>query len=82
MCKAFVSVAMICSMFFFPQTNVPSMFWTEKNVVSLLGHVFGKKRYSDHNQITPQLAAVILGVSMEMIFAHKTNIDRPIVRKL
>ena len=62
--------------------NDAANFWREKWVCNFLGLVFSPaKNCGDDETISPQLAAVILGVSIEMLMAHKPGIKHhPTVR--
>ena len=62
--------------------NDAANFWREKWVCEFLKQVFSwEKNSGDDETISPQLAAVILGVSIEMLMAHKPGIKhQPTVR--
>jgi len=57
----------------------PNNFWNEKCVNFLFNKVFRK---SESSQMSALEAAQILGVSVEMFFAHRSTIDRPPVRNV
>ncbi len=65
-----------CRYLKYVENNDPTNFWNEKCVNFLYNQVFRK-----NGQMSPPEAAQILGVSVEMFFAHKSNINRPPVSK-
>ena len=57
-------------------------FWKEASVQELLKGVFPKKNFEQGVHLTPRTVASILGVSLEMVFAHIPWIERPQVKLL
>ena len=66
-----------CKYLKYVEDNDPTSFWNEKCVNFLFNQVFRK---SEGRMSAPE-AAQILGVSVEMFFAHKSKINRPPVSK-
>ena len=52
-------------------------FWMEFSVQLLLQGVFPKKVFRQSHGLTPKMAAVIFGVSLEMVMAHNPWLERP-----
>ena len=68
-----------CKYIKYAKTKKIANFWNEKAVTSLLKDVFTKKTANNEFVITPKMASIMLGVSLEMVMTHRPKRTQPLV---